>query len=231
MSETAAKPAKAMDKVQALREFYKVLLLSQSGKGKTYSFRNVDPTTFALVNIENKPLPFKNKFEHHVRPTTVKEALDAILEFGKRDNGITAIGIDSFSAFTDLLVAEARANYEGWDVWNYYNKMLSYFFEIIKKIKKEVFITAHYEVLGIEGAAEKRTKVKGKEWEGVIEKEFTIVLFGDNKFDGNGKPDYFYHLAKEGTPAKCPPAIFGSETYRVPNDVKHILDKIVEFAS
>lgn len=227
MSETTK--TKTADKVQSKREFYKVMLVSQSGKGKTYSFRNVNPNTFAMVNIENKPLPFKNEFKHHARPTTTKEVIDVTIEFAKNPE-IEAIGIDSFSAFTDLLLAEARANYEGWDVWNYYNKQLAFFFEMVKKIKKEVFITAHYETLGIEGSPEKRTKVKGKEWEGVCEKEFTIVLFGDSKFV-NEKPEYFYYLAKEGTAAKCPPDIFGPDIHKVPNDVNLILEKIVAFAS
>ena len=228
MNDTKKETTKAV--TEPTREFYKVMLVSQSGKGKTYSFRNVDPETFGMVNIENKPLPFKNKFKYHARPATRQAAFDAIFEFAKNPD-IKAIGIDSFSAYTDLLLAEARANYEGWDVWNYYNKQLSFFFELIKKIKKEVIITAHYEVLGVEGTPEKRTKVKGKEWEGVCEKEFTIVLFGDSKFNQQDQPEYFFDLAQERSSAKCPPAIFGEGVYRIPNDIKFVLDKIIEFAS
>ena len=230
MTETAEKPTKASEKSEQTREFYKTLIVSQSGKGKTYSFRNVDPNTFAMVNIENKPLPFKNNFKYHARPTTRKEAFDMIFEFAKNPE-IKAIGIDSFSAYTDLLLAEARAGYEGWDVWNYYNTQLALFFALIKKIKKEVFLTAHYETLPIEGSSEKRTKVKGKEWEGVCEKEFTVVLWGDSKFNEQDKPEYFFDLAKENTSAKCPPAIFGEGVYRVPNDVQVVLEKIIAFAS
>ena len=46
-----------------MRDYYKVLLVSQSGKGKTYSFRNMNPDTTGFVNVENKPLPFKNNFK------------------------------------------------------------------------------------------------------------------------------------------------------------------------
>lgn len=230
MTKSKEDEAKAQDRVQQMREYYKVMIVSQTGKGKTYSFRNVNPNTFAMVNIENKPLPFKNNFKYHSRPKTRKEAFDQIFEYAKNPE-IEAIGIDSFSAYTDLLLAEARASYDGWDVWNYYNRELSFFFELIKKIKKEVFITAHYETLGIEGSPERRTKVKGKEWEGVCEKEFTIVLFGECKFNNQDKPEYFFNLVQEGTSAKCPPAIFGEGVYQIPNDVKNVLDKIVEFAS
>lgn len=209
-------------------DFYKILLVSPSGKGKTFSFRNVDPNTFGFVNIENKPLPFKNQFKYHARPISRVEAFNTLVEYAKNPE-ITAIGVDSFSAYTDLVMAEARQTQKGYDIFNFYNDNIAKFFDLVKKIKKEVFLTAHYEILGIEGALEKRVKVKGKEWEGVTEKEFTIVLFGDNKFKENGKPEYFFKLVEENTSAKCPPAIFGEEVYQIPNDVQYILEHIHKF--
>lgn len=211
------------------REYYKVLLVSSPGKGKTYSFRNVDPLTFGLVNIENKPLPFKKLFMHHVRPTNRVEAYNAIVELAKNPE-IKAIGIDSFSAYTDMLMEEARRTKKGFDVFNFYNEELAKFLTLIKKIQKEVVMTSHYEIIGMEGNMEKRVKVKGKEWEGVVEKEFTVVMFGDNKFQDSGKPEYFFKLAEEYTSAKCPPEIFGEGVYKIPNDVNIILEKIVDFA-
>ena len=210
------------------RDFYKILLVSPSGKGKTYSFKNVDPETFGFVNIENKPLPFKNKFKYHCQPTTRVEAFNMIVEYAKNPE-ITAIGIDSFSAYTDLVMAEARLTQKGYDIFNFYNDNIAQFFNLIKKIKKEVVLTAHYEILGMEGTLEKRVKVKGKEWEGVVEKEFTIVLYGDNRFLENGKPEYFFKLVEENTSAKCPPDIFGEDVYKIPNDVSLILTKVHEF--
>lgn len=68
-----------------------------------------------------------------------------------------------------------------------------------------------------------------KEWEGVVEKEFTVVLYGDNKFGDSGKPEYFLRLAEENTSAKCPPDLFGEDVLKIPNDVQLILDKIHEF--
>ncbi len=217
-----------MADVKPNNEHYKILLVSSSGKGKTYSFKNVDPNTFGFINIENKPLPFKNSFKYHAKPTTRVEAFNKIVEFAKNPE-ITAIGIDSFSAYIDLVMAEARMTQKGYDIFNFYNDHISQFFNLIKKINKEVILTAHYEIIGIEGAQEKRVKVKGKEWEGVVEKEFTVVLFGDNKFADNGKPEYFLKLVEENTSAKCPPDIFGEGEMKIPNDVKLILDKINDF--
>lgn len=219
MSETAQKPT---------RDFYKVLLVSQPGKGKTYSFRNMNPETFGFVNAENKPLPFKNNFKYHERPNDHVEAYNALVKFAK-DPKIEAIGFDSFSAWTDMLLAYARTNYKGFDVWNFYNGEIARFLNTLKKVQKEVYITAHYEIIGMEGTQEKRVKTKGKEWEGVIEKEFAVVLFGDNRFEDNGKPDYFFRLVEENTSAKCPPAIFGEEVHKIPNDIKVVHEKILDF--
>lgn len=216
------------DTQKAPSDFYKILLVSPSGKGKTFSFRNVDPNTFGFINIENKPLPFKNQFKYHARPTSRVDAINTLVEYAKNPE-ITAIGVDSFSAFTDLVMAEARQTQKGYDIFNFYNDQIAKFFDIVKRIKKEVVLTAHYEILGLEGSLEKRVKVKGKEWEGVVEKEFTIVLFGDSKFKENGKPEYFFKLVEENTSAKCPPAIFGEDVYQIPNDVQHILEHIHKF--
>jgi hypothetical protein len=209
------------------RDFYKILLVSQTGKGKTYSFRNMDPNTTGFINVENKPLPYKNNYKYHAKPKKFSGVRKALEDYSNNPD-IDVIVIDSLSAVFELLIKEMRDNYSGWDVWNNYNKIIGEFLESVKNVEKEVFITAHYEILNTEGEAEKRVKVKGKEWEGVIEKEFTMVFYTDSKFT-RGEPEYMFRLAQEGTSAKCPPEIFGNGVYTIPNDSKMVLDKIKEF--
>ena len=36
-----------------------ILVLGKSGSGKSTSIRNLDPTTTFIINVVNKPLPFK----------------------------------------------------------------------------------------------------------------------------------------------------------------------------
>jgi len=210
------------------RDYYKVMLVGSSGKGKTYSFRNMNPETTGFVNVENKPLPFKNNFKYHKRIETYSEVLDTIKEYAKNPD-IDAIVIDSFSAYMDLVLAAARATKKGFDIWNMYNEEIAKFAYFVKKCEKEVYVTCHYEILGIEGNMEKRVKVKGKEMEGQVEKDYTMVLYADNKFDDKGKPNYYFNLTQEGTSAKCPPAIFGEDTIKVDNDVEMINNAIKQF--
>lgn len=213
-----------------MRDYYKTLIVGASGKGKTYSFRNLDSEKTGFINVENKPLPFKNNFKHHKRINTPGEALAALVEFAK-DDSINCIVFDSFSAYMDMVLYEARQTKKGFDVWSAYNEEIAKFHRILNKINKEVFVTAHYEILNIEGAPEKRVKVQGKENEGQVEKHYTIVLYAESKFVENQKPNYYFSLMGENTSAKCPPDIFGEDKTQIPNDVNDILTQISNFVS
>jgi len=212
------------------RDYYKVLLVSQSGKGKTYSARNLDRETTGFINVEDKPLPFKGNFKNHARPKTMAETKIALKKYAE-DATIQVIFFDSLSAYLDLLLSEARATKKGFDVWNFYSEEVGKFLNFLKTIQKEVFITAHYEWIQDEGGAkERRVKTQGKAWEGWLEKEFTIVLFADRKVDTlTKKTDAWFDLALDNSSSKCPPDIFGEEVLKIPNDCKFVLDKIIEF--
>lgn len=209
---------------------YKVLQVGMTGSGKTYSFRNLGKET-GYINVENKPLPFPDKFGKHVavsdyNPST---AMSALIDMAK-DPTIEVIVFDSFSEYMDMVLAEARRTKRGFDIWSQYNEEISKFHVILKKIQKTVFVTGHYEILNVEGAPEKRLKVQGKENEGMVEKHYTMVLYSDKKWNDQKKNfDYFYKLAGEAISAKCPPQIFGENVIEIANDSKEINDKINEF--
>lgn len=142
------------------KQYYQTAIVGASGKGKTDAARDLDRNKTAFINIENKPLPFKGDFKYHFRPTTIEAVKSAIIEAGKNEE-ITVVFIDSFSAYLDIVLTEARAKYKGFDTWNFYNDEIAKFLNLIKKVPKDLFVTAHYEILGVEGAMEKRIKAKG----------------------------------------------------------------------
>lgn len=211
---------------------YKVLLIGASGRGKTYSFRNMDRKTTGFINIENKPYPFKGGFEKVIIPTTSQGVLDAIMK-GSSNSTINCLIVDSFSAYVDMLMLESRATKTGWNIMTHYNEGIGKFNDYIKQCQKTTFVTAHYELLSDEEGIgkEKRVKVKGREWEGVIEKDYTIVLYAEAKIEpGQLKPNYFFTLINDGkNSAKTPPDIFGPDILTIENDSKIVLDKILEF--
>ncbi len=206
------------------RDYYKILLVGSSGKGKTYSFRNMNPETTGFINVENKPLPYKNKLKYHARVNSFQEAYDILAEYAKNPE-IDSIVLDSLSAYTDLVLADARKTKKGFEIWSMYNDEIGKLLTRIKRIPKEIFVTAHYEILGIEGTLEKRVKVKAKEWEGQIEKEFTVVLYADSKIDDKGQPNYWYNTFQENTSAKCPPDLISK--IKIENDCS-IIHQLVQ---
>ena len=211
------------------RDYYKVLLVSQSGKGKTYSFRNMNREKTGFINVENKPLPFKGNFEYHGKPFATGGVFAALKAYNDNKE-IDCIVIDSLSAIFDLFLAEAKATKKGFDIWNYHNELVAKFLAAVKNVEKEVFLTAHYEWIQDEGGAkERRVKTQGKAWEGTIEKEFSLVLYADRKLTDDKKVEAWFDMALDNSSSKCPPDIFGESIFKIPNDSAFVLEKIIEF--
>lgn len=208
------------------RDYYKYLVVSASGKGKTFAARNMNPDTTGFINVENKPLPFKHSFKYHARPKKFAGVLKAFEDYDQNPE-ITAIVLDSFTTATEKLMEDAKINFKGYDIFNYFNDETRHLLDMIKDAKKEVIVTGIYELLSVEGEFEKRLKVPGKQFEGMVEKEFTVVLYGDSRMK-EGKPDYFFKTNEDGTPAKCPPDLLG-EGYKFPNDYNTILENTYKF--
>jgi len=91
---------------------YQFMIVGAPGRGKTYSFRNMNTKTCGFINMEGKPLPFINKFEHYATPNTWQEAYTKLIEFAK-DSNITEVVFDSFSTYMDSVMKTARETKKG----------------------------------------------------------------------------------------------------------------------
>jgi len=142
--------------------------------------------------------------------------------------------LDSFSAYVDSLLRTAREIKKGFDVWNLYNEEIGKLMYIIKRYPKDIFMSAHYEgVETEEGAIEKRIAVKGKEWKGMIESNFTIVHYADMKVTAEKKREYYITLNSDGkSSAKTPPMFLKDEMEQeLPNDANAFLLRVREVLS
>jgi len=205
---------------------YQFMIVGSPGRGKTYSFRNMNINTCGFINMEGKPLPFINKFKYYYTPNSWQDAYTKLIEYAK-DPNITEVVFDSFSAYMDSVLKTARETKKGFDTWNMYNEEIGKLLFIIKKYPKDIFLSAHYEWIQTEeGAIEKRIKVKGKEWEGMIEKEFTIVSYADVQIK-DGKSIYSLKLNTDGKDsAKCPPIFLVDDKNLIPNDCNEFLSHV-----
>lgn len=70
-----------------------------------------------------------------------------------------------------------------------------------------------------------------KENEGRVERFYTMVLFAENKFNDDGRPEYYLRTVGQGMSAKCPPGMFEGDPLTVPNDAQLIYDRILEFTN
>jgi len=208
------------------RDTYNVAIVGDSGKGKTYSFRNMNPDTTGVINLEAKPLPFKNNFKYYCKPNSWSEAYDKLIEYAKNDK-IETVVLESFSAYIDSLLATARQIKKGFEVFNYYNTKIGELMYILKRYPKDIFVTAHTETVETEeGIAKERIFVKGREWKGDIEKDFTIVMYADLKVEDGNQRDYYFNLNSDGKmSAKTPPSLFEGEN-TIPNDSSKIIEEL-----
>jgi hypothetical protein len=205
---------------------YQFLLIGMPGRGKTMALRNMNPETTGFINMESKPLPFVNKFKHYSTPSNWQECYQKLIEYAK-DVTIEVVILDSFSAYVDSLLKTARDTKKGFDIWNYYNEEIGKLQYIIKKYPKHIVVLGHYEwVETEEGAVEKRLAVKGKEWKGMLEKDYTIVHYAD-VIIVDAKRNYFITLNSDGkSSAKTPPMFLEEGEEKIVNDYDLFIERV-----
>ena len=211
-----------------------ILIIGSSGSGKTTSLRNLNPATTEIINIERKTLPFKSaaKFTITSEPTTVQEIKTAITN-ARTNLATEVIVLDSFTSLDEIVLQHCRTLYKGFDIYSNHNRMIREFVSSLKIPNKLVVVIAIDEIVDIAlvggNKISKRTcKVEGRELQGTIEKEFTIVLFSEVVKLANGNMDYQFIVNSDGTnSAKAPMGMFA--TLYVPNDLLYAREKIKEY--
>lgn len=215
-----------------------IMICGDSGSGKSYSIRNLDKERTKIINLENKILPFKAalEFKHQTYPESIEQFNREIENVLKVEAMYDVVIIDSFIKFVEMLLEKAKIEQKGYEIYNYYNVMVRSFLNKIKRNKgRFVVLTAipeRVEFIQPSGAitTSRRVKVSGKEHEGLIEKEFTIVLFTDvrQEKDKGKPPEYRFITNNDGThSAKSPPDLFGSQY--IENDLDKVIKKIKEY--
>lgn len=209
-------------------DYGKVLIIGPSGYGKSYLAKTSNLETTGYINAERKPLPFKANFKFIGKPKSWAGFLKNIEDY--RDNPeIEKIIIDSQSMAFDMLHAEMKNNFKGYDIYANYNKELVKYFNLLRDIQKDMIVTSHDETIAEQGYKQRKAKVHGKEFEGRVEAYYTIVLFADKKLKDN-KPTYFLRTFQEDTSTKVPEGLFDDEM-EVPNSADYIFKAIEKYYS
>lgn len=198
----------------------KVLILGDSGTGKSASLRNFKPEDVYVINSAGKPLPFKNKFECFT-PSFATLTFDVLRAMGEAANkGKKVLVIDDAQYIMSFQYMR-RIKENGWDKWN---DIQGDFFDIIKFCDDlpENMIVYFLSHIARDDSGREKIKTMGKMLDEkiTIEGLFTIVL-KTNVTDGQ----YFFATQNSGyDTVKSPIGMF--DTYAIENDLAYVDAKI-----
>lgn len=191
-----------------------VLILGESGSGKSFSMRNLSPDEAKIISVEKPILPFKNRFE-----ITRTNDVDKIVNELKSTSKKIAV-VDDFQYILGL-AAMRRSLEKGWDK---FSEMQFDYFQILDALKELPDDMIVYFMSHTETDENGNTKIKtiGKALDKyiTIEGMFMIVL-GTKVADGK----YYFTTQNSGKDTvKSPAGMFPS--YAIDNDLKYVDEKI-----
>lgn len=198
----------------------KILIMGESGTGKSTSIRNCDPAITAIVNPVGKPLPFKGSRKFN----TLNGETDAnvICEFMKDavKNGAKMIVVDDFQYILAIPFMN-RIKETGWDKYNDFGSNYFSIIDICKELPDDVcvYYMTHCETLE-NGLTTVKLIGKLLREKITIEGLFTIVLK-----TGTSEGKYYFFTQNSGKDtAKSPLGMFDS--FSIDNDLAYVDAKI-----
>ena len=194
-----------------------VLVIGDSGTGKSASLRNFKADEVLVINCAGKPLPFKNHFQQ-ITPTFEKLTKDVQKALATTEKKVVVVDDAQYIMSFQYM---RRIKENGWDKWN---DIQGDFFNIIQDAKKlpndvVVYFLSH---LQRDDAGHEKVKTMGNMLDEkiTIEGLFTIVL-KTAVTDGN----YYFLTQNSGLDTvKSPIGMF--DTYAIDNDLKYVDTKI-----
>ena len=191
-----------------------VLILGESGTGKSASLRNFKAEDLKVINVANKPLPFKNKFES-ISTDSYKEI---IKEMKLNKKKVLVIDDAQYLMANEFM---RRATERGYDK---FTEIAQNFWNLVNTVKDLPNDVVVYFLAHIERDPNGNEKIKtiGKllDEKITVEGMFTIVL-KTNVTDGV----YSFLTQNSGhDTVKSPIGMFPS--YAIDNDLKYVDEKI-----
>ena len=198
-----------------------VLILGDSGSGKTTSLQNFQPGEVAIINVAKKPLPFRTKLKPYNTDdyAAVKTAI-----FKAAQHGIKSIVLDDIQyLMTDEMERRHAENgYGKWDDigYNYWT-----IFELAPELPDDciLYLMSHIE-RDQNGHEKPRTVGKVVSEKLCVEGKVTITL---HTYVESGKYYFRTHCSGEGDITKSPRGMFEQDL--IDNDLKAVDAVIREY--
>lgn len=198
-----------------------LLVMGESGTGKSTSLRNCDPVTTAVVNPVGKPLPFKNHFELLNNVTDARTITKYMKE--QAAAGKKLIVVDDFQYILAVPYMN-RIKETGWDKYNDFGANYFDIINVCKDLPDDVVVAymTHLETLE-NGLTTVKLIGKLLREKITIEGLFTVVL----RTGVNEGKYYFYTQNSGKDTVKSPLGMFPA--YAIDNDLNYVADKIRNF--
>ena len=191
-----------------------VLILGESGTGKTYSIHNFKPEEVKIISVQKPILPFRGKYDV-VKADTGKKVIKELKNTDKKN-----IVIDDFQYILGLPMMQ-RIGEKGWDKFNEIQQPYADVLAELNNLPDDtiVYINSH---IAFDDDGRRKIKTIGKALDKYITIEglFMIVLgtlVQDNEY-------YFTTQNSGNDTCKSPEGMFPSLV--VPNDLKYVEEKI-----
>lgn len=191
-----------------------VLILGESGTGKTYSAHNFKPDEVKILSVKKPILPFRGEYELVKTPT----GDDIIREL--KNTKKKRIIIDDFQYILGVQMMKRVAE-KGWDKFNEIQQPYADVLEAIDSLPDDVIVYFNSHIQQDE-SGKKKIKTIGKALDNYLTVEglFMIVL-GTLVVDGK----YYFTTQNNGSDTvKSPMGMFPS--YAIDNDLKYVDEKI-----
>lgn len=197
-----------------------VLIIGKSGSGKSTSLRNcTNNPDWNMVNVLNKPLPFKGKI-----PSVVTDDYQQVMKSLAGSKAKSIVVDDAGYLITNYFMKNHSSKGAGNAIFSMYNTLADNFWNLIEFIKKLpedkiVYIIMHEDINDF-GDIKPKTIGKMLDEKICLEGMFTIVL---RCVQENGK-HLFITQADGGAVSKSPMGMF--ETLEIDNDLA-LVDKAI----
>ncbi len=220
------------------------LIIADSGSGKSTSIRNLKPEETFIINIANKPLPFKgwkskysqiskdNAKGNMTSASTAAGILKAMKHVNDKMPHITNLVIDDWQYMSSFEYFD-RANEKGYDKFTQIASNLAQVAKMPKDLRDDLyvfFLTHSEDSTDINGHRRVKAKTIGKMIDNALTLEglFSIVLFGKVIRQEDGSLEYVFETKNNGeNTCKSPMGMFNED--RIPNDLQYVRESIMKF--
>jgi hypothetical protein len=221
-----------------------ILIIAESGSGKSTSIETLDPTESFIINVANKALPFKGwrkKYQLWSKDNPTGNMYDkagvqnieaCIKYVNEKRPEIKNIVVDDFQYMSSFEFFD-RADEKGYEKFTQIGAGLARIARMPKDLRSDLsvfFLTHAEEGVDVEGKRKFKAKTIGRmvDEKLTLEGLFSIVLFGKVKKSKEGVIRYVFETSNNGeNTCKSPKGMFND--FEIPNDLAYVKQAINDY--